>query len=144
MNIRRITQYLRLKEQLTDDELRLAETFSGLSETDRSLLVETLGPAKKASKRKTGSKSKRAAGLASQISGAVGIQRCTASVEGKLCGEPQGHALHEDQTYANYHPFVFYAASAGGPSSRKSAVDESEASTEGETESALGVGASGD
>lgn len=105
MNIRRITQYLRLKEQLTESELQLADTFAGLTETDRGLLVESLGPVKRATKKKA-NKSKRAAGLANQISGAAGIQRCAASVEGKLCGEPQGHALHEDSTYTNYHPFV--------------------------------------
>lgn len=144
MNIRRITQYLRLREQLTESELQLADTFAGLSETDRGLLVESLGPVKRVAKKKA-SKSKRATGLANQLSGAAGIQRCDATVDDKPCGEPQGHALHEDKSYGNYHPFKSGAASVGGRS-RPSRVGESSASFEtgkDDASSAAGAG-SGD
>lgn len=146
MNIRRITHYLKLKEQLTETELQLADTFASLSETDRGLLVESLGPVKRTTRKKTGGgKSSRAQSLAGAVGGALGgIQRCGALVDDKPCGEPQGHALHEDQAYASYHPFVSQssAVSAQGKSlSSKSSVTNSAASSETGKDDAQGVAA---
>lgn len=97
-----------------------------LSEDEYLLFLDLLAPeteksvTKKPRKKRTGSKSPRAASLRQQISGTT-IQRCTAEVDGKVCNEPQGHALHEDSTYANYHPFASSSpvANAGGRSSSK-------------------------
>lgn len=108
---------------LTKDVLDLQQRFNQLDADQQALFLDLVDPqpetqAKPKAKRRSRGKSARATGLAGKISGTIGIQRCEALVEGpdgERCGEPQGHALHEDSTYANYHAFeTGKVASVGG------------------------------
>lgn len=111
-----------MRSPLTETIRRVQEVIKyaqdNLSEDEYLLFLDLLVPeveksAVKKPRKKRASKSPRATSLRQQISG---IQRCDATVDGKLCGEPQGHALHQDQSYANYHPFKPAGAVAAGAS----------------------------
>jgi hypothetical protein len=106
---------------------------------------EVVKPAKK--KRKPRSKSPRAVSLAEQIKGkggevnSVAITLCGASLEssGADCNLPEGHALHIDKGYVDYHPFTPPVPGAGEQSSASNGADGSILNSEGETASAGAV-----
>lgn len=131
--IRRVQEVIKYaQDNLSEDEYLL---FLDL------LVPEVEKPAVKKPRKKRASKSPRATSLRQQISG-TGVQRCEALVDDKACGEPRGHALHEDKAYANYHPFVSSsgATSVGRQSSSKrGAATGSTQSIEGQPENALAV-----
>jgi hypothetical protein len=111
MNIKRVTQALRLQESLTEDEAMMVNVLRALTPTERELLVGTLQPQKPVKKRTRGvSKSPRAASLASAIGGTGKPARCVYEIDdnGGLmpCGAPESDSIHDkDAGYAGYHEF---------------------------------------
>jgi hypothetical protein len=84
MNIKRIISFLKLREQLSEDELAMAGVLAGLTENERDLLVESLQPQKVAGKR-----------VAAQRK----IEHCSA------CNHTKRAAVHKDMSLKDYHEF---------------------------------------
>lgn len=140
-----------MRSPLTDKFLRIVairDEVKTWPQDEQDFFLDLLLPesgkvmAKKPRKRSKG-KSQRATSLANQIKNvSTGIQRCEAIIDENVCEEPEGHALHEDSTYANYHPFVTQppAPSAGKRSSSKRGVETGSTPNTGEQpENALAV-----
>jgi hypothetical protein len=155
LNLRNVLKTYALLRSLTDSESALLDTLRAMNDAERGLLVESLTPAKAATKKATkkptttreydhclrcgttkrdsshkdhaspdyhqfqssAGKSARAASLAEQIkvasggvsggASSVAITLCGASLEssGADCNLPEGHALHVDKGYVDYHEF---------------------------------------
>lgn len=147
MNLRHVLRAFGLLRQLTDDETALLETLRNLNDTERELLMESLGPQKRAAKKpasKAASKSRRAASLGAAIQGtATGKPHLGEGPFCMVCSHVEDYEDHQHPS-PHYHPFVPPARSAASQSSPNGANGPSTASSVTGTEDAgIAVNAGG-
>lgn len=124
MNIRSILKIYTLERQLNPDDIALLNTLRSMNESERELLVESLSPASKTTKKvgrkassKSAGKSSRASGMAAIISGNLSQRRqiiCGYIYPDKsACNQPEDNPIHAvDGGYAGYHEFTTGKSSA--------------------------------
>jgi hypothetical protein len=83
MNVKRIISFLKLREQLSEDELTMAWALAGTTESERELLVEMLQPAT----------------VKKPVTQQRKIEHCDA------CNYTKRAAVHKDATLRDYHQF---------------------------------------
>ena len=88
MSFKDILKVFKLERELTDDETALLNTLRGMSESERELLAETLGPAVKAKAKPTATKRV--------------IEHCAFG----NCGLTRRAAVHKISTTDGYHEFL--------------------------------------
>lgn len=90
MSFKDILKVFKLERELTDDETALLNTLRGMSESERELLAETLGPPVKT---KAKSATKRV------------IEKCAGQLLGNVCDLTRRAAVHKDPRVLGYHEF---------------------------------------
>lgn len=88
VNIKKIVRYLELKSQLTTEELQMAETMVGLTESDKEALAGLLRPVR-----------------ASKPATRRVIEHCVADVNGTACTLTRRARVHKDSSMKDYHEF---------------------------------------
>lgn len=84
MDFKRVLKVYSLQRQLTDDETALLNTLRGMTDAERELLAESLGPPAKAKSTKPSTKK---------------FKKCD------VCGVSKRAAKHHDTTLSDYHVF---------------------------------------
>lgn len=108
MNLRNVLRAYAHLRQLTDDESAFLTVLQAMSETERDLLVESLSPvkvAKRATARKSASKSPRASGMAAAIGKSLAQQRVSFTPACEKCDYNSDHNIHHLESTVGYHPF---------------------------------------
>lgn len=124
-----------VRENLTADEYAL---FLDRVAPEPEPVAVSKKPTRKKPATKTAGKSRRASGMQAQLSSRrqeqattpdddddLVIILCGAKLEssGLNCNLPEGHALHADRGYVDYHPFQRGAQSTALPARRRSSVN---------------------
>lgn len=118
-NFRNVLKVFTMMRDFEPDDHALLNTLRGVTEAEREMLVEALGPVKRATAKRArkASKSPRATSLAGAIAGtAKGF--CVYKVTpGATCNETESNPIHDKNAgYAGYHPFQPAAAQAAAGS----------------------------
>lgn len=102
MSYRDVLKIFKLERELTDDETALLNTLRGMSESEREMLAETVGPVK-VSKPATKQQQRK-------------IEHC------EVCNYTRRAAVHKDSSLSDYHGFVSPSLSAAKKSARASSI----------------------
>lgn len=124
MNFRNVLKVFTMMRDFEPDDHALLNTLRGVTEAEREMLVEALGPVKKATRRRNGTgrggRSPRAASLAGAIAGTAKRTPdmpeaiCTFQYHDEsFCDQGESNLVHDKTAgYAGYHPFQPAAAQA--------------------------------
>lgn len=121
-NFRNVLKVFTMMRDFEPDDHALLNTLRGVTEAEREMLVEALGPVKRATAKRTrkSSKSPRAASLAGAIAGTAKRAPdmpeaiCTFQYHDEsFCDQCESNLVHDKTAgYAGYHPFQPAAAQA--------------------------------